>query len=146
VIRSLVLNLLLGLIGLLFLAAGTAYAVEDIQWAGWRGLFHAYALLLGVMNLSLGIWCTLGAIRNLRARRHSYARQLSLPERTAAGLAALMALSIVAFLASMWRAEGSSASVAPFYRHLGQASGIIFLESLVAVPFVASWVSRQRVP
>jgi ABC-type thiamin/hydroxymethylpyrimidine transport system permease subunit len=146
VIRSIVLNLVIGVIGLLFVAAGVGYAVEDTAWAGWRGLFHAHAFLLGALNISLGVWCVLGAFRNLRARRRSSPQPLTSPELAAALVSCVMALSLVALVACLWRVEGPDPSPAAFFRYAGRASAVVFIASLIAVPVVATWSASRKAP
>ena len=145
-IRSVALNLVLGLVGLLFIAAGIAYALEDTAWAGWRGLFHPHAFLLAALNLALGAWCTFGAFRNFRARRRSLSQPFSSRERAAVVVAGVMALSLFVLVACLWQAEGPNPSPAAFYRHAGRASAVVFLASLVAVPIVAAWSPQRKAP
>jgi hypothetical protein len=146
VVRSVVLNIAIGAIGLLFMAAGVGYAVEDTAWAGWRGLFHAHAFLLGALNISLGIWCVVGAFRNLRARRHLSPQPLTSPERAAAVVSGVMALSLVALVVCLWRVEGPNPSSAAFFRYAGRASAGVFVASLIAVPLVATWSAVRKAP
>jgi len=67
-IKSVALNVTVLAIGILFLAAGCSYLLEDVSWAGIRGVLHVHAVVFGAMNIALGTWCTRGAILNLRAR------------------------------------------------------------------------------
>ena len=121
-IRSILLNLIVLAIGLVFLAAGSAYLTEDVSRAGWRGVFNTHALTFGSINLAVGLWCTVGAINNLRARRTSPREPLPPYERVAASLIGLVALAIagVVFGAS-WA----------FY--------LLFVVTILAVPAVVFW-------
>ena len=93
--RSRLLNAGIGLLGLLFIAAGGTFLTEDVSWAGWKGVFNAHALLLGVMNLCLGAWCAYGSYRNFLSIPTSPRRPLSPAERAARIDAFVIAVSIV---------------------------------------------------
>src|SRR5439155_24818043 len=70
-IRSVLLNAIILVVGLVFLATGIGYLLEDVSWAGPWGMFHPHGLIFAALNGGIGFWCTYGAITNLRARKNA---------------------------------------------------------------------------